>query len=120
MSPQQNPTPSRQNSLFFLLATSLVLLAGLLFSTNTASAQTTLMFKYPFDAAHTSATATTNDVTVGAMPAIPLLTLGTVNNSPTAANFVDSSGNPLAGYYFADLRGGANSGVQSVGESLNL
>jgi hypothetical protein len=108
MCPQQNPTPSRQNRLFLLLATSLVLFAGLLFSTNTASAQPTLMFRIPFDAAHSSATGTTNDAT-GLLPAgsIVLQTLLSPGTTITTTTPVD-------------LRGGPNSGVQNVGESINF
>src|ERR1700746_258201 len=69
----QTPCPP-QISRFTKLAHSVGVLAGmaplvgLLLSTHTASAQTTLMFRIPFDAAHSSATGTTNDAT-GFVPA---------------------------------------------------
>ncbi len=81
----------------------MALFAGLQFSNNKASAQT-LMYRFPFDAANSTAIDTTSDGT-GLLPPITLQFLEFV-----AAGTTNS----------VDLRGGANSGVQGQGESLNF
>jgi hypothetical protein len=97
----------------------MALLGGLLFSINSASAQTTLMYRFPMDAAHSSATGTTNDLS-GALTNPIVLQFINSTTAATTTNFYASGGVFPAGFTNVDLRGGPNSGVENVAESLNF
>ncbi len=110
MSSEQNPSPCSHGRHSLLLTAGVALLAGLLFSTSAAFAQT-LMFRFPLDNAHSTDTATTSDGT-GALDAI---------SGPISLGTYLGTGNGTAPVSVtnADLRGPANSGVQGQGAALN-
>src|SRR5580692_6601827 len=81
------------------------LLAGVLFSANTASAQPTLMFRLPMDGPNSSATSTSNDAS-GLFPAGSIVLSTFESISPYNGNAAPAPG---PNFNLVDLRGAANS-----------